>query len=114
MASITKKQRVALREIDKLASERKRDRIMGVASILLMVVIIIVYNTLTYNLGVVDEGNTLMRAMLYITAMVIAGFSGIKLMHASRKTRKIDGYRQSVGISRETLEAWRNGEFQDQ
>ena len=113
MAKISKKQRSALREIDKLSAERKRDRILGAASIGLMVVIIIAYNTLTYNMGVIDEGNTILRAMLYITAMVIAGFSGIKLMRASQKTRKIDGYRQSVGISRETLEAWNRGEFEE-
>ena len=113
MAKISKKQRVTLREIDKLESERKRDRILGIASILVMVVIIVAYNTLTYNLGIIDEGNTILRAMLYITAMVIAGFSGIKLMRASQKTRKIDGYRQAVGISRETLEAWRRGEFDE-
>ena len=113
MAKISKKQRVTLREIDKLIAERKRDRILGIASIGLMVVLIVTYNTLTYNLGVVDESNAILRAMLYITAMIIAGYSGIKLMHASRKTRKIDGYRQSAGISRETLEAWQNGEFDE-
>ena len=113
MAKISKKQRVTLREIDKLDAERKRDMILGVASILVMVVLIVGYNTLTYTLGVVDEGNTILRAMLYITAMVIAGFSGIKLMHASQKGRKIDGYRQSVGISRETLDAWKRGEYDE-
>lgn len=102
---------MALREIDKLASERKRDRILGIASIVLMAILIFGYNTLTYELGIIDEGNAILRAMLYITAMVIAGFSGIKLMKASRKTRKIDGYRQSVGISRETLDAWNKGEL---
>lgn len=111
MAKLSKKQRIALREIDKLASERKQDRILGIASIILMAILIIGYNTLTYNLGIIEESNTIMRAMLYITAMVIAGFSGIKLMNASRKTRKIDGYRQSVGISRETLDAWNKGQL---
>ena len=113
MAKISKKQRATLREIDKLMEERKRDRILGVGSIVLMVVLIVAYNTLTYNLHIIDEGNTVMRGMLYITAMVIAGFSGIKLMNASRKTQKIDGYRQSVGISRETLDAWQRGEFDE-
>ena len=114
MARLSKKQRVTLREIDKLASERKRDRILGIASIFVMAILIIGYNTLTYHLGIVSEDNTIMRAMLYITAMVIAGFSGIKLMKASQKTRKIDGYRQAVGISRETLEAWNRGEFEEE
>ena len=113
MPKISKKQRVALREIDKLIDERKRDRILGIASIVLMVVLIVAYNTLTYNLGIIDEGNVVLRGMLYVTAMVIAGFSGIKLMNASRKTQKIDGYRQQAGISRETLEAWQRGEFDE-
>ena len=114
MAKLSKKQRVTLREIDKLTAERKRDRILGIASILVMVVLIVGYNALTYDLGIISESNVVMRAMLYITAMVIAGFSGIKLMKASQKTRKIDGYRQAVGISREMLEAWRRGEFDEE
>lgn len=113
MARITKKQRVALKEIDKLEKERKRDRIMAIASIIVMAVLIVGYNTLVYNLGILDEGNVFVRGMLYVTAMVIAGFSGIKFMHATRKTSTIDGYRQSTGISRETLEAWRRGEFDE-
>ena len=113
MAKLSKKQRVALKEIDKLAAERKRDRIMAIASIVVMAILIVGYNTLTYQLGIIEESNTILRGMLYITAMVIAGFSGIKLMHASRKTQKIDGYRQSVGISRETLDAWNRGEFDE-
>ena len=114
MAKLSKKQRATLREIDKLAADRKRDRILGIASIFVMVVFIVGYNTLTYHLGIVSEDNAILRAMLYITAMVIAGFSGIKLMKASQKTRKIDGYRQAVGISRDTLEAWNRGEFDDE
>ena len=113
MARISKKQRVALREIDKLEKERKRDRIMAIASIIVMVLFIVAYNTLVYTMGVLDEGNVFVRAMLYITAMVIAGFAGIKFMHSSRKTSMIDGYRQQAGISRETLEAWRRGEFDE-
>ena len=113
MAKLSKKQRVTLREIDRLTEERKKDRILGIASIFVMVVLIVGYNTLTYHLGIIDEGNVIMRGMLYATAMVIAGFCGIKLMKASRKTREIDGYRQSVGISRETLEAWKRGEFDE-
>jgi hypothetical protein len=113
MAKLSKKQHVALREIDKMSAERKRDRILGIASIFVMVALIVGYNTLTYNMGVISESNVVLRAMLYISAMVIAGFSGIKLMKASQKTRKIDGYRQSVGISRETLEAWKRGEFDE-
>ncbi len=112
MTKITKKQRSALREIDKLTEERKRDLAIGVGAIAVMALIIIVYNTLTYQLGVIDMNNTVLRAMLYITAMVFAGLSGIKLMHASRKKNKIDGYRQSTGISRETLDAWKKGEIE--
>ena len=114
MAKISKKQRVTLREIDKLASERKRDRILAFASIGLMVVLIVAYNTLTYHTGIISPDNVIMRGMLYISAMVIAGFCGIKLMKASQKTRKIDGYRQAVGISRETLEAWNRGEYDEE
>lgn len=113
MAKITKKQRVALKQIDALSAERKRDMILGVTSIGVMVLVIIVYNLLTYTLGVVDESNTIIRAGIYITAMVIAGFCGIMLMNASRKKSKIDGMRQSVGISRDTLEAWRRGEYEE-
>ena len=112
MAKISKKQRAALREIDKLSKEYKRDQIIGIGSIAVMAVFIVVYNALTYQLGILDEGNVAVRAMLYVTAMVLAGISGIKLMHASRKKSKIDGYRQSTGISRETLEAWNKGEIE--
>ena len=112
MAKISKKQRAALREIDKLSKEYKRDQIIGVGSIAVMAIFIVVYNTLTYQLGILDDSNVAVRAMLYITAMVLAGISGIKLMRASRKKRKIDGYRQSTGISRETLDAWNKGEIE--
>ena len=112
MVKISKKQRVTLKEIDKLESDRKRDQILGIASIALMAIIIFAYNTLTYQMGIVDEGNVFLRGMMYLTAMVIAGFSGIKLMRASQKKRKIDGFRQSVGISRETLEAWKRGDIE--
>ena len=112
MQKISKKQRMALREIDSLSKERRRNQILGWASIGVMVLLIVGYNTLTYNLGVLSESNTIVRAMMYITAMVIAGFSGIMLMKASQKQRKIDGFRQSAGISRETLEAWKKGEIE--
>ncbi len=112
MASISKKQRSALREIDKLSEERKRNNIFGYGSIAVMALLIVVYNYLTFNLGIIDANNSVLRAMLYITAMVFAGVSGINLMKASHKKNKIDGYRQSTGISRETLEAWRKGELQ--
>ena len=112
MAKISKRQRVALREIDKLSKERKRDQIFAWSSIALMVVIIALYNLLTYQLGIVSEENTVLRAMLYITAMVIAGFSGIKFMRSSQKQRKIDGFRQSNSISRDTLDAWKRGDIE--
>lgn len=112
MQKISKKQRMALREIDTLSKEKRRNQILGWASIGIMVLLIVGYNTLTYNLGVLSESNTIVRAMMYITAMVIAGFSGIMLMKASQKQRKIDGFRQSAGISRETLEAWKKGEIE--
>ena len=112
MQKISKKQRMALREIDTLSKEKRRNQILGWASIGVMVILIVGYNTLTYNLGILSESNTIIRAMMYITAMVIAGFSGIMLMKASQKQRKIDGFRQSAGISRETLDAWRKGEIE--
>ena len=112
MNKISKRQRVALREIEKLSKERKRDQIFAWGSILLMVVIIALYNLLTYQLGVISEDNTILRAMLYITAMVIAGFSGIKFMRSSQKQRKIKGFRQANSISRDTLDAWKRGEIE--
>lgn len=113
MAKITKKQRVALKEIDKLAEERKHNQIWGFGAIGVMVLLIAGYNLLVYQMGVLDEGNVVIRAMLYITAMVAAGISGINLMKSSQKQRKIDGYRQSNSISKETLDAWRRGEFDE-
>lgn len=112
MIKISKKQRSTLREIDKLSSERKRHQIWGFGAIIVMVILIAVYNLLVYQMGVVDEGNVIIRAMLYITAMVAAGVSGINLMKASQKQRKIDGFRQAMGISKDTLDAWKRGEIE--
>ena len=112
MAKISKKQRSTLREIDKLSGDRKRHRIWGFGAIGVMVVLIAVYNLLVYQMGILDEGNVVIRAMLYITAMVAAGVSGINLMKASREQRKIDGYRQAVGISKDTLDAWKRGDIE--
>lgn len=112
MANISKKQRVALRQIDELNSESKRDIILGAVSIVVMIAIILAYNTLTYQYGIIDESNTVLRACIYAIAMVIAGFCGIMFMRASRKKAKIDGLRQSTGISRDTLEAWKRGEIE--
>ena len=112
MAKISKKQRSALREIDKLSKERRNDQIWGAGAIVVMAVLIAGYNALVYQFGIVDEGNAPLRAMLYISAMVAAGVSGVKLMNASKKQRTIDGYRQSTGISRDTLDAWRRGEIE--
>ena len=112
MMKISKKQRSTLKEIDKLSSERKRHQIWGFGAIIVMVLIIALYNLLVYQLGVLDEGNVVVRAMLYLTAMVAAGVSGVNLMKASQKQRKIDGFRQAVGISRETLEAWKRGDIE--
>ena len=112
MIKISKKQRSTLKEIDKLAGERKRHQIWGFGAIVVMIALIAVYNLLVYQMGVLDEGNVIVRAMLYITAMVAAGVSGINLMKSSQKQRKIDGFRQAVGISKETLDAWRRGEIE--
>ena len=112
MIKISKKQRSALREIDKLSEERKRNQILGIGAIVVMALLIAGYNLFVYQLGVLDEGNVVVRALLYSTAMVAAGVSGINLMNASKKQRKIDGYRQSTGISREALEAWKKGEIE--
>lgn len=113
MAKLSKKQRVALREIDNLSKERKRNQIIGFAAIGVMAVLIFVYNTLVYQMGIIDEGNVVVRAMLYITAMVAAGVSGINLMNASKRNRKIDAYRQSNGISKDTLDAWKRGDYDE-
>ena len=112
MANISKKQRVALRQIDELRAQNKRDIILGVASIIVMVAIIVTYNTLTYTYGIVDESNTILRAVIYAIARVIAGFCGIMFMRASRRRAKVDGLRQSTGISRDTLDAWNRGEIE--
>ena len=110
---ITKKQRVALRQIDEETKKSKRDTILAVASIALMAVLIFLYNILTYQMGVIPEDNTIIRGALYIIAVVIAGFCGIMLMRASRSRSKAEGYRQSVGISREIMEAWKKGEIDE-
>lgn len=112
MVKISKKQRSALREIDRLSQQVKHDRIMGFGSIGMMIVIIVLFNGLGYNLGFIDPNNVALRGMMYVTALVFAGFSGIKLMKASRNQRAIDGYRQQAAISRETLDAWRKGEIE--
>ena len=112
MVKISKKQRVALKQIDELDKERKRENILGIGSILLMVVLIVLYNYLAYYTGIIDPENAVIRGALYIIAVVIAGFCGIMLMRAGRKKAKADGFRQSTGISRETLEAWRKGEIE--
>ena len=112
-AKLSKKQRMALKEIDNTTKGRKRDLILGFASIAVMAVLILGYNTLTYDLGIISMENTVIRGVLYGIAMVIAGFCGIMLMHASQKKNKIDGLRQQAGISRETLEAWKKGEFDE-
>ena len=112
MAKISKKQRVALKQIDELEAKKRRDQILGVVSIALAAVVFFTYNLLTYQLGIIEETNTVIRAVVYIVAMVVAGYCGIMFMHASQKKSKIDGLRQSTGISRETLEAWKNGEIE--
>ena len=112
MYKISKRQRVSLREIEKLSKERKNDQIWGVGAIVVMALLIFIYNLLVYQLGIVAEDNMVVRAMLYITAMVAAGLSGIKFMRASQKQKKIDGLRQSAAISRDTLDAWNRGEIE--
>ena len=87
--------------------------VIGTASIVVMVALIALYNLLCYELGIISMDNTVIRGVLYGIAMVIAGFCGIMLMHASQKKNKIDGIRQAVGISRETLEAWKKGEYDE-
>ena len=112
MVKISKKQRVALKQIDEETKKSKRDTILAIASIALMVVLIVLYNTLTYQMGVIPEDNTIIRGALYAIAVVIAGFCGIMLMRAGRSKSKAEGYRQSVGISREVMEAWKKGEIE--
>ncbi len=113
MAKISKKQRSALRQIDALEAKRKREMILGLVSIVVMAGLIILYNLFTYQLGIIDPGNQVLRAILYTIAMVIAGYCGIMFMRGSKKKREIDGLRQSTGISRETLEAWKRGEYNE-
>ena len=110
---ISKKQRVALKEIDKVTKERKRDLTIGIGAIAAMAVFILLFNGLGYNMGYIDPNNAILRGTMYTIAMVLAGVSGIFLMHASQKKRKIDGYRQQAGISREVLDAWRNGDYEE-
>ena len=110
---ISKKQRVALKQIDEEMKKSRRETILAIASIALMVVLIVLYNTLTYQMGVIDESNTIIRGALYAIAVVIAGFCGIMLMRANRSKSKAEGYRQSVGISREIMEAWKKGEIEE-
>ena len=110
---ISKKQRVALKQIDEEMKKSKRETALAIASIGLMVVLIVLYNYLTYQLGVIDEGNTIIRGALYAIAVVIAGFCGIMLMRAGRSKSKAEGYRQSVGISRDIMEAWKKGEIDE-
>ena len=109
---ISKKQRVALKQIDEETKKSKRETILAIASVVLMVVLIVLYNTLTYEMGVIPEDNTIIRGGLYAIAVVIAGFCGILLMRAGRSRSKAEGYRQSVGISREMLEAWKRGDIE--
>ena len=110
---ISKKQRVALKQIDEETKKSKRDTILAVASIALMAVLILLYNVLTYPMGVIPEDNSIIRGALYVIAVVIAGFCGIMLMRANRSRAKAEGYRQSVGISREILDAWKKGEIDE-
>ena len=113
MVKISKKQRVSLKQIDELEKERKRQTILAVASVVVMVVLIVLYNHLAYTAGVIDPDNTIIRGALYAIAVVIAGFCGIMLMKAGRNKAKADGYRQAAGISRETLEAWKKGDIEE-
>ena len=113
MIKISKKQRVALKQIDDVTKQSKRETILAVASIVVMVVLIFLYNLLTYHLGIIDEENTIIRGALYAIAVVIAGFCGIMLMRSGRNKAKAEGYRQSVGISREIMEAWKKGEIEE-
>ena len=113
MTKISKKQRVALKQISELESKRNRDIILGVVSIGLAAVVFFGYNLLTYNFGIIPETEMIPRAIVYTFAMVVAGYCGIMFMHASQKKRKIEGYRQQASISRDMLEAWKNGEYDE-
>lgn len=112
MIKITKKQRVALKQIDDLNKQSKRETILAIASIALMVVLIVLYNYLTYTAGIIDPDNTIIRGALYASAVVIAGFCGIMLMRSGRNKSKAEGYRQASRISNETMKAWKNGEIE--
>ncbi len=110
---ISKKQRVALKQIDEATKQSKRETILGVVSIAVMALLIFLYNLLTYQLGIIDEDNTIIRGALYVVAVVIAAFCGIMLMRSGRNRAKAEGYRQSVGLSREVMEAWKKGEIEE-
>lgn len=112
MAKLTKKQRSALKEITSLSKEVKSRRIKGYCAIGVMIVLIIGFNELGYRFGLFDADNPVIRAMMYITALVVAGYSGIMIMRASQKQRSIDGLRQQAGISREVMDAWKKGEVE--
>lgn len=113
MVKISKKQRVSLKQIDEVEKEQKRQTVWAIASVVVMVILILLYNHLTYTAGIIDPENTIIRGALYAIAVVIAGFCGIMLMKAGRNKAKADGYRQSAGISRETMEAWKRGEIDE-
>ena len=112
MVKISKKQRVALKQIDEATKKSKRQMYLGIGSIALMAVLIFLYNLLTYHLGIISDDNVIIRGALYAIAVVIAGFCGIMLMKSGREKAKAEGYRQSVGISREVMEAWKRGEIE--
>ena len=112
MVKISKKQRVALKQIDELSKESRRQYILAIGSVVLMVILILLYNYFTYTAGVIDLENVYIRGALYAIAVVIAGFCGIMLMKAGRNRAKAEGFRQSTGISRETLEAWKKGDVE--
>ncbi|MBQ9043113.1 MAG: hypothetical protein IJ111_09930 [Eggerthellaceae bacterium] len=109
---LSKKQRIALKQIDELSKERKRENILAIASIVLMVVLILLYNYGTYYSNWIDPDNTIIRGALYAIAVVIAGFCGIMFMRANQKKAKMDSFRQATGISREVLEAWNRGDIE--
>lgn len=112
MIKLSKKQRVALKQIDDLNKQSKRETILAIASIALMVVLIVLYNHFTYTVGFIDPDNTIIRGALYASAVVIAGFCGIMLMRSGRNRAKAEGFRQSTGISNDTLKAWQKGEIE--
>ena len=113
MARISKKKRSALRQIDEIESQRKKEIILGVVSIGVAAAVFFTYNLFTYNFGILSETEQIPRGIVYMVAMVIAGYCGIMFMRASRNKRKIEGIRQQVGLSRDILEAWKRGEFEE-